>query len=124
MVSLTCRSPERLEKAVGRKITLCAEGLRPGQVQGLFPHIQVGLVELLPSITDSETVLGCYQLLAVHVLAVLVDGRKQRPAQHGIRCATLKLGPQGQLDHLGRATRLLLCRHAASIVLSNNFHLY
>ena len=43
---------------MGREITLCAEGLRPGQVQGLFPHVQVGLVELFPGITDSDTVLG------------------------------------------------------------------
>ena len=36
MVLLACGPAQRLEKAVGREITLCAERLRPGQVQGVF----------------------------------------------------------------------------------------
>ncbi len=49
MAALTSLAAQGLEKAVGREMALGAEGLRPGQVQGLFPHVQVGLVELLPS---------------------------------------------------------------------------
>ena len=48
MAALSRLATERLQKAVGGEMTLRAEGLRPGQVEGVFPHVQVGLVELRP----------------------------------------------------------------------------
>ena len=70
---------ERLEKAGGREIAPRPEGLRPGQMQGLLPHVQVGLVERPPGIPNRHTVLGGDQLLAQQAGAIFaLDRRKQR----------------------------------------------
>ena len=70
---------EGFEKAFLREVTLRAEGLGPGQVESLFPYVQVGLVELPPGIPDRHTVLGGDQLLTQHVLPPLaLNGCKQR----------------------------------------------
>ena len=46
--ALTWLPAKSFEKTFLREPAPRAEGRRPGQVQGLFPHVQVGLVELPP----------------------------------------------------------------------------
>lgn len=101
MLTLAVVAPNAFQELRGRELNSAPKPARSGQLQRLFPDIQIGLVQLRPGVNDLDPLNAGFLHALLERPGPPPDHPKQCRSEDAVGDAPAYFCPQGQLHSQG-----------------------